>query len=106
MNETIITALEDLKAQEITTLDVAALTDVMDTLIIASGTSSRHVKALANTIIEELKKQAIKPIGVEGMEMAEWVLVDYGDTVVHIMLPQTRQFYDLETLWSPTNVIT
>ena len=94
-------ALESLKAQNIVTLDVTELSDVMDMLIIATGTSNRHVKSLANNVVDELKKQGLRPIGVEGVESADWVLVDYGTVVVHIMLPQTRQFYDLEKLWTP-----
>lgn len=100
LNKTIIDALDDLKGQQITTLDVTSLSDVMDTLIIVSGTSNRHVKSLADNVVETLKKSDIKPIGVEGADSAEWVLVDYGDTVVHLMLPHARQFYDLEKLWS------
>jgi len=96
-----ISALEDLKGQNMTTLDVTGLSDVMDTLIIVTGTSNRHVKSLAGNVVEELKKQGHQPIGVEGMESSDWVLVDYGASVIHVMLPQTRQFYDLEKLWSP-----
>ncbi len=94
-------ALDDLKAQDTVVLDVTSMSEVMDTLIISSGTSSRHVKSLAMNVIDELKKQDIRPIGTEGMEAADWVLVDYGTVVVHVMLPQTRLFYDLEKLWSP-----
>ncbi len=81
-------------------LDVTALTDVMDCLVIASGTSNRHVKALADNVVTEAKKQGIRPIGMEGEDAGEWVLVDYGDVVVHVMLPATRDLYDLERLWS------
>ena len=101
LNKVVLEALDDLKAQEIVTLDVTGLSDVTDTLVIASGTSARHVKSLANNIITEGKKQNFRPIGVEGLEAADWVLVDYGMTVVHVMLPQTRLFYDLEKLWAP-----
>lgn len=100
LNELAVEAIDDLKGQEIVSLDVTGLSQVMDTLIIATGTSNRHVKALADNVIEELKKENMRPIGVEGMESSDWVLVDYGSTVVHIMLPQTRSFYDLEKLWS------
>ena len=93
-------ALEDLKAQDITRLNVTRLSDVMDQLIIASGTSNRHVKSLADQVIGKAKEKGYKPIGVEGMENADWVLVDFGDTVIHLMLPQTRALYDLEGLWS------
>jgi len=96
-----IKALEDIKGQNIVSLDVAGVSDVMDTMIIATGTSNRHVKSLAASVVEDLKKQGHQPIGVEGMESSDWVLVDYGNSVIHVMLPQTRKFYDLEKLWSP-----
>jgi ribosome-associated protein len=96
----VMNALEEVKGKDITTLDVSDLTDVMDTLVVASGTSNRQVKALANNVVEDCKKAGFQPIGVEGMETAEWVLVDFGDIVVHIMQPATREFYDLEKLWS------
>lgn len=98
--ETVVNALEDVKGQEITVLEVSELTDVMDYLVVASGTSSRQVKALAENVIDECKKQGIRPLGVEGLDSGEWVLVDLGDAVVHVMLPETRAFYDLEKLWS------
>ena len=100
LNKLIIDALEDLKGQKIVALDVTQLTDVMDHLIIVNGTSNRHVKSLANNVIEELKTAGHRPIGIEGFEAGEWVLVDYGDTVVHVMLQATRDFYELEKLWS------
>lgn len=102
--DVITKALDDLKAQDTVVLDVTKLSDVMDTLVIVSGTSSRHVKSLADNVIDAGKQHGIRPIGVEGIEAADWVLVDYGSVVVHVMLPQTRVFYDLEKLWSPVNV--
>ena len=92
-------SLEDLKAVNTVTLDVTGLTDVMDYLVITSGTSSRHVKSLASNVCMDAKKQGMRPIGVEGEDAGEWVLVDFGDVVVHVMLPATRDFYDLERLW-------
>ena len=95
----IIDALEALKAIDLVELEVTSLTDVTDFMIFASGTSSRHVKSLADNIVVALKKQKMPPLGVEGHQVGEWVLVDCGDVVVHIMLPETREFYDLERLW-------
>lgn len=100
LNEQIVEALDDLKAQKVVQLDVREMTDVTDYLIIANGTSNRHVKSLANNVVEELKKADHRPLGVEGMEAGEWVLVDYADVVVHLMLPAIRDFYELEKLWS------
>lgn len=94
-------ALSDLKGQNIELIDVAAISDVTDTMIIASGTSTRHVKALAANVLDALKEYNLLPIGVEGLEAADWVLVDFGSVVIHVMLPETRRFYDLEKLWSP-----
>lgn len=100
LNKLIIDALENLKGQKIVELDVSQLTDVMDHLIIANGTSNRHVKSLAGNVIDELKTAGHRPLGVEGLDVGEWVLVDFGDTVVHVMLQATRDFYELEKLWS------
>lgn len=96
----IVEALEDLKAVKLVVLNVGSVTDMTDTMIFASGASSRHVKSLADNVVVELKKKDMPPMGVEGQQVGEWVLVDYGDVVVHIMLPETRDFYDLERLWS------
>lgn len=105
LNKNIITALEDMKGQKIVELNVTELSDVMDYLVIANGTSSRHVKSLANNVVEELKEKGYRPLGVEGMTDGEWVLVDFGDTVVHVMQEEARNFYELEKLWSkvPSN---
>ncbi|WP_444929872.1 ribosome silencing factor [Microbulbifer sp. SSSA002] len=97
-----LNALEDLKGKDIVDLDVSGLSDVMDSLLICTGTSSRQVKSLAENVVDDLKKEGIRPIGVEGVEQGEWVLVDYGDLVVHVMLADVRGFYDLEKLWSMT----
>jgi len=97
----VIDALEDIKGKDIVTLDVSELTDVTDTLVVVSGTSSRQVRSLAEHVVDQAKKAGIRPIGIEGLESgAEWVLVDYGDLVLHVMLPTTRGFYELEKLWS------
>lgn len=105
LNQIVINALEDLKGKNITQLDVRGLTDVTDTLIIASGTSNRHVKSMANNVVEDCKKLGHRPLGVEGMDAGDWVLVDFGDVVVHVMQEETRNFYELEKLWSikPSN---
>ena len=96
----VVDALEELKAVNPVTLDVTGLTDVMDFLVIASGTSNRHVKSLADNVCMQAKKNGIRPLGVEGESTGDWVLVDFGDVVVHVMLPAVRDFYDLERLWA------
>ena len=93
-------ALEDLKAVDPVVMDVRSLSSVMDYLVIASGTSSRHVKSLADNVLMQAKEQGLRPLGVEGERVGEWVLVDFGDVVVHVMQPAIRSFYDLERLWS------
>jgi len=93
------TALEDLKAEDIVEMDVHDKTSVTDYIVIASGTSNRHVKSIAGNVIAEAKQAGYRPLGVEGENEAEWVLVDLGDVVVHVMQPKVRDFYDLESLW-------
>lgn len=95
-----IAALEELKAKDIVKLDVRKLTTVTDYMVIASGTSNRHVKALADAVAEKAREAGHKPVGVEGAEGSEWVLLDLQDTLVHVMLPRVREFYNLEKLWS------
>ncbi len=96
----LLEALDDLKARDVQEVDVRGKSDVMDTLLIASGTSNRHVKSLAGNAVEDAKQAGFQPLGVEGLESGEWVLVDFGDIVLHVMMPETREFYDLEKLWS------
>ena len=96
----IILALEDIKAFDIISIDVKKLTSVADFMIIASASSSRQTKALARNVVEKIKEIDIEVIGVEGEQGGDWVLVDVGDIIVHIMTPPTRAYYNLEELWS------
>lgn len=99
LKDFVVEALDDIKAQEVLAINVEGVSNVTDYMVVASGTSNRHAKSCAAKVIEALKEQGIRPIGVEGEEKAEWVLVDLGDVVVHIMLPEVRSFYDVESLW-------
>ena len=92
-------ALEDVKAKDILAIDVSLISNVADAIVIASGTSTRHIKALADNVAEEARKAGFRPLGVEGERDAEWILIDLGFVVVHGMLPTARRFYDLESLW-------
>ena len=95
-----VSALEDVKGVDIRVLDVHDRSNITDFMVIVSGTSNRHVKSLADRVVEEAKKAGVPPIGVEGEQGGEWVLVDLGDVVVHVMQPQVREFYSLEKLWA------
>ncbi|MBF7686658.1 ribosome silencing factor [Acinetobacter rathckeae] len=99
-------ALTDVKAKDILELDVSSISNVADAIVIASGTSTRHVKALADNVADEARKAGFRPLGIEGERDAEWVLVDLGHIIVHVMLPTARQFYDLESLWRTTDAPT
>lgn len=96
----VVKALDDLKARDVVEIDVRGKTSITDLIVIASGTSSRHVKSIADEVVKSAKQAGLPPIGVEGEREAEWVLVDLGDVIVHVMLPRTREFYGLERLWS------
>ncbi len=98
--KTVRTALEELKAKDAVEIDVRGKSSVTDFMVVASGTSTRHVKSIANEVVVFAKKLDIMPLGVEGEREAEWVLVDLGDVVVHVMLPRVREFYALERLWT------
>jgi ribosome-associated protein len=95
----VVRTLDDIKAQNVLRLDVRHLTSMTDAMIIASGRSDRHVRAIAQTLVEKCKEAGFEPLGIEGADAGEWVLVDLGDVVVHIMLPKVRDFYSLEKLW-------
>lgn len=94
-----VAALEDIKGKDITVMDVSQLTSLFDTMIIACGDSSRQVKALADNVREKLKEAGVDILGTEGEKASEWVLVDAGSVVIHVMHPATRQHYNLEELW-------
>jgi ribosome-associated protein len=98
----IVAALEDMKAQDIKVLDVRGLTDVADFMLVASGTSDRHVRSIAESVMEKSKAAGYRTHGVEGRKDSEWVLIDLSDIIVHVMLPRTREFYGLEKLWDQT----
>jgi len=100
LRKTVIAALEDLKAKDIREIDVRGKTSIADLLVIASGTSARHVKSIADEVVKFAKQAGVMPLGVEGEQEAEWVLVDLGDVIVHVMLPRIREFYGLERLWT------
>ncbi len=102
LRDLVVRALEDVKAEDIVCLDVGSQTEIADFMVVASGSSNRQVKALVNNVIVEAKKAGADPIGVEGQETGEWVLVDLNDIIVHVMQPMVRDFYDLERLWSLT----
>lgn len=97
--EIVSAALDDMKALDVAVLDVRGLTDIADTMIIASGTSDRHVRSIADRVVERVKAAGIRPLGVEGGREGEWVLVDLNDVIVHLMLPRVRELYGLEHLW-------
>jgi ribosome-associated protein len=97
--QAITSALEDMKAVNVKILDVRGLTDIADTLIVASGTSDRHVRSIAEHVIVQAKRNGFRPLGTEGEREGEWALVDLQDIVVHVMLPRVREFYGLERLW-------
>lgn len=105
LREYAIHVLDENKALEIKDIDVTSLTNLTDHMIICSATSTRHASALADKLIRGLRDQGVRPLGVEGQEDGEWILVDLGDAVVHIMLPAQRDFYDLEKLWRATEKV-
>ncbi len=101
LTELVTHALEDLKAINIVCLDVHDISNVTDYMVIASGTSRRHVNSLAENVVTNAKRQGVMPLGTEGEDQGEWILVDLGDVLVNVMMPDTRLLYDLEKLWAP-----
>lgn len=93
-------ALQDIKGVDISVIDVRGLTSITDRMVIVSGTSTRHLKALADNVVLKAKQHDFPVLGVEGEDMTGWILVDLADVVVHVMMPETREFYALEKLWS------
>lgn len=100
----VVDALADMKALDIKVLDVRGLTDIADTMIIASGTSDRHVRSVSQRVVEKTKAAGFRPHGVEGQQDSDWVLIDLSDVIVHVMLPRVREFYGLEKLWDMASV--
>ena len=100
LRQRVLAALDELKARDVREIDVRGKTSIADLLVIASGTSTRHVKSIADEVVKFVKRAGMLPLGVEGQEEAEWVLVDLGDIIVHVMLPRIREFYGLERLWT------
>ncbi|MGB6352753.1 MAG: ribosome silencing factor [Steroidobacteraceae bacterium] len=102
LKSVVIDALADMKALEVKVLDVRGLTDVADFMVIASGTSDRHVRSVAQRVVERTKEAGFRPHGVEGQQDSDWVLIDLNEMIVHVMLPRVREFYGLEKLWDLT----
>ena len=98
--EQVRAALEEMKAKDSVEIDVRGKTSIADFLVVVSGTSTRHVKSIADEVVKFAKKCGVMPLGVEGEREAEWVLVDLGDVIVHVRLPRVREFYALERLWT------
>jgi ribosome-associated protein len=98
----VLAVLDDMKALEVKFLDVRGLTDIADFMVIASGTSDRHVRSVAQRVVEKAKEAGFRPHGVEGQQDGDWVLIDLNEMIVHVMLPRVREFYGLEKLWDMT----
>lgn len=96
----VLNALSEMKAFNVNDLDVSSLTSITDHMVIATGTSTRHVKSISDAVLTTTKQYGYLPLGIEGEHNAEWILIDLGDVIVHVMLPGTREFYNLEKLWT------
>jgi ribosome-associated protein len=105
LEKLVLAALEDMKAVNVKLLDVRGLTDITDAMIVASGTSDRHVRSIAERVIEKARAAGRRPLGIEGTRDNEWVLVDLQDVLLHVMLPRVREFYAIEQLWEPTPAV-
>lgn len=99
LRDLVVESLDDLKGQNILALDVSGVSSVTDFMVMASGTSNRHVRSLVQHVVERARASGCEPMGIEGQGSSDWVLVDLGDVVVHVMQEETRSFYDLERLW-------
>lgn len=99
LKELVVNSLEGVKAKDISVIDVREHTSVTDYMVLASGTSNRHVRSLADTVVAQAKEQGVRTGNVEGAGVSDWILVDLGDVIVHVMMPATREFYDLERFW-------
>lgn len=99
LRDVVLGALAELKAVDVRSLDVRGITDITDTMVVASGTSDRHVKSIADRVVQRCKEAGFRPYGMEGERDGEWVLLDLQDIVLHVMLPRVREFYALEKLW-------
>ncbi len=99
LKDVVVNALDDLKGVDIKVIDVRDKSSVTDVLVIAAGSSTRQVKSLADNVVVKVKEAGLQPLSIEGERGSNWVLVDLGDVVVHVMLPETRDFYNLEKLW-------
>ena len=99
LEQVVLAALADMKAVDVRAIDVRGFTDITDTMVVASGTSDRHVKSIADRVLQRCKEAGFRPFGMEGERDGEWVLLDLQDVVLHVMLPRVRQFYALEKLW-------
>jgi ribosome-associated protein len=105
LEKLVLAALDDMKAVNVKLLDVRGSTDITDAMIVASGNSDRHVRAIADRVIEKARQAGRRPLGVEGTRDNEWVLVDLQDVLVHVMLPRVREFYAIEQLWEPQKAL-